>query len=120
MQLRFVASALMISGVAGCSGPLPVLARSGSAQLLPFRLGVNVTDPIDAPRHVSEWILFRRAEILTGNSTVIRGGYMLIRNGKIESLGPGDMQPPEDARVVDAAGRFLTPGLIDTHSHMGV
>ncbi len=120
MQLRFVASALVILGVAGCSGPLPVLARSGSAQLLPFRLGINVTDPIDAPRHVSEWILFRRAEILTGNSTVIRNGYLLIRNGKIESLGSGDMQPPEGAQIVDAAGRFLTPGLIDTHSHMGV
>ena len=44
---------------------------------------------------------------------------VLIRNGRIEAIGPaGKVRPPRGARVVDAAGKFLIPGLWDMHTHL--
>ena len=39
-----------------------------------------------------------------------------VRGGKITEIGPG--LPPEDSRLVDAAGKLVFPGFIDTHTHL--
>ena len=51
---------------------------------------------------------------------IIRDGGMLIREGKIESLGPTDEieQSVGDAEVVDAGGRVVMPGFVDAHTHL--
>ncbi len=64
-------------------------------------------------------ILIRNATVLTGTGTRIDGGDVLIIDGRVASVGKG-LDAPADAQVVDAAGRWVTPGLIDVHSHMGV
>jgi imidazolonepropionase-like amidohydrolase len=63
--------------------------------------------------------LIRNATILTAAGPVIRGGALLMRDGKITAVGP-NVDPPAGAVVIDAGGRYVTPGLIDTHSHIGV
>jgi imidazolonepropionase len=52
--------------------------------------------------------------------SIIRGGGMLIRNGKIETIGPSDeiKRNLGDADVVDAAGRVVMPGFVDAHTHV--
>lgn len=42
---------------------------------------------------------------------------VLIENGKIKTVGP-DVQVPSDAEIIDAAGCWVTPGLIDCHTHI--
>ena len=51
---------------------------------------------------------------------IIRDGGMLIRDGKIESVGPGDEIEKNvgDAEVVDAGGRVVMPGFVDAHTHL--
>ncbi|MFC1734145.1 amidohydrolase family protein, partial [candidate division KSB1 bacterium] len=44
-------------------------------------------------------------------------GSVLIRNGRIEAIGR-DLEAPAGVRVVDAAGRWVMPGIIDQHSHL--
>jgi imidazolonepropionase-like amidohydrolase len=45
---------------------------------------------------------------------------VVVRDGRIESVGPaGAVKVPSSARVVDGRGRFLTPGLVDSHVHLG-
>jgi imidazolonepropionase-like amidohydrolase len=43
---------------------------------------------------------------------------VLLHNGKIVAVG-SNLPPSKDAQVIDAHGRFITPGLIDVHSHLG-
>lgn len=45
-------------------------------------------------------------------------GTVVIRNGKISALG-ADVTAPEGADVVDAAGKWLLPGFVDAHVHLG-
>jgi imidazolonepropionase-like amidohydrolase len=62
--------------------------------------------------------LIVNANILDGAGGRIDGGWVLARDGKIVSMGPG--APAQSAPVlIDAKGRWLTPGLIDIHSHDG-
>ncbi len=63
--------------------------------------------------------LIRGATVLTGTGTRLDNADVLIANGKIEAVGQ-NLSAPGGARVVDASGRWVTPGLIDVHSHLGV
>ncbi len=63
--------------------------------------------------------LIRGATIMTAAGQEIEGGDLFMEGGKIAALGP-DLAAPAGATVVDANGRFVTPGIIDTHSHLGV
>jgi len=47
------------------------------------------------------------------------GGTVLVAHGKITAVGP-DLQIPDDATVIDAAGRWVLPGFIEAHGHVGV
>lgn len=63
--------------------------------------------------------MIRNATILTGTGARIDGGDLLIVNGRIEAIGQ-TLDAPAGAQLIDAAGRWVTPGLIDVHSHLGV
>jgi imidazolonepropionase-like amidohydrolase len=62
--------------------------------------------------------LIRNATILTAAGPVIRGGSVLLRDGKIAQVGTS-VAAPADAIVIDGTGKYVTPGIIDTHSHIG-
>lgn len=47
-------------------------------------------------------------------------GTVITSKGRIEYVGDGSIAVPDGAQVIDATGRFVTPGIIDTHSHIGV
>jgi imidazolonepropionase-like amidohydrolase len=63
--------------------------------------------------------LIRGATVLTGTGTRIDGGDVLIVDGKIAAVG-AQLNAPAGAKVIEANGRWVTPGLIDVHSHLGV
>jgi imidazolonepropionase-like amidohydrolase len=49
----------------------------------------------------------------------IDGGTVLVIDGKIAAVGGPDLKPPPGVDVVDAAGRWVLPGLVDAHTHLG-
>ncbi len=67
----------------------------------------------------SETMLIRGATIFTGDGGRIDDGDLLVRDGKIAELGQ-NLVLPDGAMEIDASGKWLTPGIIDTHSHLGV
>jgi N-acetylglucosamine-6-phosphate deacetylase len=63
-------------------------------------------------------VAFKNATIWTcGPAGVIRGGTVVVREGKVGAVGK-DIAIPDGAEIVDAEGRHITPGIIDCHSHM--
>jgi imidazolonepropionase-like amidohydrolase len=67
----------------------------------------------------SKTTLIKNATILTAAGPRIVGGSVLLRDGKIAAVG-ANVTVPADAVVIDGTGMFVTPGIIDTHSHLGV
>ena len=63
--------------------------------------------------------LIQNATIMTAAGETIEEGDLLMRNRQIDTLGT-DLRVPDDAQVVDGSGMYVTPGLIDSHSHLGV
>ena len=59
------------------------------------------------------------ATLLTGTGAQVENGVVLIRDGRIQAVG-ADVAVPAGYETVDARGKWVTPGLIDTHSHLGV
>jgi imidazolonepropionase-like amidohydrolase len=59
------------------------------------------------------------ASIYTGTGTEILGGTIILDGGKIIAVGKNS-KVPKNARVIDAKGKWVTPGIIDVHSHLGV
>jgi imidazolonepropionase-like amidohydrolase len=49
----------------------------------------------------------------------IDGGTVVIIDGRIVAVGGPGLKPPAGVEVVDAAGRWVLPGLIDAHTHLG-
>jgi imidazolonepropionase-like amidohydrolase len=63
--------------------------------------------------------MIRGATVLTGTGMRLENSDVLIVDGRIAAVGR-DISAPSDARVIDAQGKWVTPGLIDVHSHLGV
>jgi len=74
---------------------------------------VATAAPADAPAV----IVIRNATILTVSHGNIEHGSILIKGGKIAEVGQ-TVTAPKDAQVIDAAGQFVIPGIIDCHSHI--
>jgi imidazolonepropionase-like amidohydrolase len=64
-------------------------------------------------------IAIRGGKVVTITDGTIEGGTVLIEGGKIKAVGR-DVAVPAGAEVVDAAGKWVMPGLIDAHSHISL
>ena len=60
------------------------------------------------------------ATVLTGTGQKIEGGVVIVTDGRIAAVGGADTPVPAGHKVIDARGRYVTPGVIDIHSHLGV
>jgi imidazolonepropionase-like amidohydrolase len=63
--------------------------------------------------------LLRGGTLLTGTGARLDDTDLLLVDGRIAALGRG-LTAPAGARIIDARGKWITPGIIDVHSHLGV
>jgi len=70
-----------------------------------------------APPDAPAVIVIRNATIMTVSHGNIEHGSILIKDGKIAEVGLS-VNAPKDAQLIDAAGQFVIPGIIDCHSHI--
>lgn len=66
----------------------------------------------------SEPTIIRNATILTGDGKRLENADLYFDEGRIVWVGSGEAA--DNSRVIDAEGRWVTPGIIDVHSHLGV
>ena len=64
-------------------------------------------------------VLIEHATVLTGTGERLDDADVLLQDGKVGSVGRA-LSAPADATRVDGRGRWVTPGIIDVHSHLGV
>ena len=82
------------------------LAATAAAQQQTTQHAARSTQPL----------LIRNATVLTITKGTLQNTDILIQNGKIARLAQG-ITPPAGAQVIDAAGKWVMPGIIDPHSH---
>lgn len=75
--------------------------------------------PSTYQRIASPPVLLQGATVLIGNGQRLDNADVLMRDGKIVAVGNG-LETGGDAVRVDATGKWITPGIIDIHSHLGV
>jgi imidazolonepropionase-like amidohydrolase len=61
-------------------------------------------------------VLIKNGTVMTAIRGTLQNTDILIENGKIARIGK-NLSAPADARVIDATGKYVTPGIIDCHSH---
>src|SRR5262245_39507540 len=79
---------------------------------------------LDRPQYPSTYrrrpnppVLIRNATIMTAAGTELKNASILFQDGRITAIGDvGTI--PAGATTIDGTGKFVTPGIIDTHSHM--
>jgi imidazolonepropionase-like amidohydrolase len=91
------------------------MKRTILCALLALALAATTTPAATAQN--SKTIVIQGATILTVTKGTIQNGSILIRNGKIAAVGK-NVRMPRGATVIDATGMFVSPGLIDAHSHI--
>jgi imidazolonepropionase-like amidohydrolase len=67
----------------------------------------------------SKTTVIQHATILTAVGPAIHDGAVLLRDGHIAAVGQ-TVDVPADAVVIDGTGKYVTPGIIDVHTHNGV
>src|SRR6478672_9019374 len=75
--------------------------------------------PSTYTRYASAPYVIRNVNIMTAVGPTIRNGAIAFADGKIVAVGQ-TVDAPAGAVVIDGAGRYVTPGIIDVHSHLGV
>lgn len=60
------------------------------------------------------------ATVYDGKGRTIENGTVLFSDGKLVAIGGPGLDVPANYTRIDAAGKFVTPGIIDIHSHLGV
>lgn len=63
--------------------------------------------------------LIRGATVFDGNGATLQNADVLMADGHITQVGQ-NLTAPEGATIIDGHGRYVTPGIVDPHSHLGV
>lgn len=88
-----------------------------SSILCAARVSVLAQGRETAPRReAATETLIRNATILTASHGTLLNSDILIRKGKIAAIGP-NLKAAAGARVIDATGKYVMPGIVDCHSH---
>jgi imidazolonepropionase-like amidohydrolase len=126
--MRHLSAALtLLVFVAGCASAGARQARPAAPATAPAAAPTpQDTTSGDRPQYASTYqrhpnppVLIRNATIMTATGQEIAGGSILFSGGRIVAVG-ATVEAPADAVVVDGTGKWVTPGVIDTHSHLGV
>ncbi len=106
-------TACATAGARGPAHPAPTAAVAESTSV------GRAQYPSTYRRHPNPPVLIRNATIMTAAGEEIANGSLLLKDGRIVAVGP-TVDAPAGVAVVNGTGKYVTPGLIDTHSHLGV
>lgn len=106
--LPIAASAVALAVLSGCSGQQPQDPYV-SIEKNPY--------PSTYQPMTQMTVLIKGATVLTGTGEKLENADVLMEDGKIKAVGQGI--DAGNAQVIDGTGKYVTPGIIDNHSHLG-
>ena len=102
----------------------PANATVSSSAGSPSSAPTPIEQPVEFPddrraRHVVTGgnVLIKDGTVLTATGLTLPKMSVLVKGGTIVAINP-DLQPEPGITVIDATGRYVMPGIIDTHSHI--
>lgn len=110
-NLTFALAAVLLAGCTSHATREQPASTTVAPKTVPY---ASTYRPIPSPP-----VLIENATVLTGTGTRLDNASVLLRDGRIVAIG-GAIEAPADALRVDARGKWVTPGIIDVHSHLGV
>ena len=112
MSVRFLAGAVAVALLSGCAALDPPAKKAA-----PIKFD---RDPFASTyqRYPGHPTVIRNVTIFDGEGGEIRGGAILLADGLIQAIGANADAPP-GAMEIDGTGKYVTPGIIDVHSHLG-
>jgi len=120
-----VSNKLMLSialafALTACTGGGP--AQSASSDAPPPGRGKGFNhDPFPSTYRAYPGVLTAivHATVYDGEGGRIEDGTLLLADGKVKAVGGPDLPVPAGAMVIEGKGKWVTPGVIDVHSHLG-
>ena len=113
-SIRALATAALIAAsLSGCAamGPKPKPAPAVRINENPY--------PSTYRRYPGVLTVIRHATVFDGDGKRIDDGTVVFGDGVITAVGGADVPSPAGALEIDGTGKFVTPGIIDVHSHLG-
>eukprot|EP01130_Rhizamoeba_saxonica_P015965 TRINITY_DN728_c0_g1_i3.p1 TRINITY_DN728_c0_g1~~TRINITY_DN728_c0_g1_i3.p1 ORF type:complete len:851 (-),score=164.34 TRINITY_DN728_c0_g1_i3:1418-3970(-) len=96
-------------------GPIKVEYPRKKHVNYPDMCNIKNSEAVEYPEHIPFCI--NNAQILIGDGQLLTGSTITVENGIIKSIGT---TCPESFHIVNAHNAYITPGLVDMHSHAGV
>lgn len=129
--LAIAAVAASVAGYADAQGQTPPVQEPVEKRGTDAPQDPRPTTGMTKPIFPTETSQDRKPKLRTGGNVFIRGGRLLtvtrgiiekgdilVQNGKIVAIGP-NLTPPAGIAIVEAGGKVVTPGIVDTHIHRG-
>ncbi len=113
MRLKIVGSALAAALLSACAQLMPAPPKAAAIRIDrdPF--------PSTYQPYPGAVTAIRNATIFDGEGGRIEGGTIVLADGVIQAIGGPETPVPAGAFALDGSGKFVTPGIIDVHSHLG-
>lgn len=99
--------------------PLALAACDSGDTVNPEQAQPQETVESLSPAKVAEGpdLLLKGAKVMTAAGTILETGDVLVIDGRIKEVAES-IAAPEGVEVIDVAGKVVTPGIIDTHTHI--
>jgi len=118
MKLSYAAAAA-VALLAGCAQTDAPRTASAQAPRTPPRTYSRDPFPSTYKAYPGTVTAITGATVFDGEGGRIDNGTVVLADGLVQAVGGADTAIPEGATRIDAAGKWVTPGIIDIHSHLG-
>jgi imidazolonepropionase-like amidohydrolase len=123
-RLRTASLALVLAAGCAAASPPPAISPQAAPRPIlpppPWQLRTSIAEGYEPRTPLPPPVVIHGATLLLGTGKSITRGTIILDKGKIAVVAEGDLPAPSGAVVIDGTGKFVSPGLVDTHSHLGV